>query len=256
MPHAAPVALSLLDSRSLLSGAGALAVFLIIFAETGLLIGFFLPGDTLLFSAGVLCATSAQSPGHLSLAAVLPAAAAGALAGAAAGFWIGRQAGHMLDRPSRPRLATAIRRAYAAMDRFGVRRAIVLARFIPVVRTVINPVAGAAGVPAGLFTLWQAIGGLAWTVGVTMAGYALGSRISGIDRYLLPGVAVIVAASLIPALIEVLRRRTGRTRGAAGQPADPAAAAGQAGEPAHASRSAGPASTSSAGQPADDERRA
>jgi len=241
MPHAVPVALSLLDSRSLLSGAGALAVFLIIFAETGLLIGFFLPGDTLLFSAGVLCATSGQSAGHLSLAAVLPAAAAGALAGAQAGFWIGRQAGHVLDRPSRPRLASAIHRAHAAMDRFGVRRAIVLARFIPVVRTVINPVAGAAGIPAGIFTLWQAIGGLAWTVGVTMAGYALGSRISGIDRYLLPGVAVIVAASLIPVLIEVLRRRATRSRGAASEPPDQAA---------------GPAGTSQASQPADSERRA
>jgi membrane-associated protein len=252
MPHAVPVALSLLDSRSLLSGAGALAVFLILFAETGLLIGFFLPGDTLLFTAGVLCATSGGSAGHLSLAAVLPAAAAGALAGAQAGFWIGRQAGHVLDRPGRPRLVAAVHRAHAAMDRFGVRRAIVLARFIPVVRTVINPVAGAAGVPAGIFALWQVIGGLIWTVGVTMAGYALGSRISGIDRYLLPVVGVIVVASLIPVLIEVLRRRSATASPGGGDPQPPA---GSDPQPPAGSDEAGPPARTGPRHPPAKERR-
>jgi membrane-associated protein len=240
MPHAAPVALSLLDPHSLLSSAGALAIFLVLFAETGLLIGFFLPGDSLLFTAGVLCATSANSAGHLSLATALPAAAAGALAGAQAGFVIGRQAGHVLERPGRPRLTAAVRRAHDAMDRYGVRRAIVLARFIPVVRTVINPVAGAAGIPAGTFTLWQVIGGLIWSVGVTLAGYALGSRISNIDHYLLPVIAVIVAVSLIPVLIEILRRRGGRSPRPDGEPADrgPAGGSSPDGGPAQSERQA------------------
>ncbi|HEY1639484.1 MAG TPA: DedA family protein [Streptosporangiaceae bacterium] len=242
MPHAVPVALSLLDPHSLLSSAGALVVFLVLFAETGLLIGFFLPGDSLLFTAGLLCATPASSAGHLSLAAVLPAAAAGALAGAQAGFLIGRYAGHVVERPGRVRLAAGIQRAHDVLERYGVRRAVVLARFIPVVRTVINPVAGAAGVPAGTFTRWQVTGGLVWTAGVTLAGYVLGSRISGIDRYLLPVIAVIVALSLIPVLIEVLRRRGGRSRGPAGRPGEPAgggpAGGGPDGGPAQGEREA------------------
>jgi membrane-associated protein len=126
------------------------------------------------------------------------------------------------------------------MDRYGVRRAIVLARFIPVVRTVINPVAGAAGIPAGTFTLWQAIGGLIWSVGVTLAGYALGSRISNIDHYLLPVIAVIVAVSLIPVLIEILRRRGGRSPRPDGEPADrgPAGGSSPDGGPAQSERQA------------------
>jgi membrane-associated protein len=219
MPHAAPAALSLLDPHSLLASAGALGVFLVLFAETGLLIGFFLPGDSLLFTAGLLCATPASSTGHLSLPTVLVAAAAGALIGAETGFLIGRQAGHVLDKPGRPRLTAGVRRARDVMDRYGVRRAIVLARFIPVVRTVINPVAGAAGIGVRTFTVWQVAGGLFWAVGVTLAGFALGSRISSIDHYLLPIIAVIVAVSLIPVAIELLRHRAAGSGNGAG-PAD------------------------------------
>src|SRR3954447_11946412 len=92
--------LGALDPRSLLSGLGALGVFLILFAETGLLIGFFLPGDSLLFTAGLLCTTSASAAVHLSLPAVLVAAVAGALLGAQVGYLIGRRAGpRLLDRP-------------------------------------------------------------------------------------------------------------------------------------------------------------
>lgn len=86
----------------------------------------------------------------------------------------------------------------------------VLARFIPIVRTALNPLAGAIRVPFPTFTLWQVVGGLAWSVGLTLAGYGLGSRISNIDRYLLPVVALIVAVSLIPVAIELLRRRGGK----------------------------------------------
>jgi membrane-associated protein len=207
MPHSAPVALNLLDPHSLLASAGALGIFLVMFAETGLLIGFFLPGDSLLFTAGLLCAGTNHSAVHLSLPAVLVAAAAGALAGAEAGYFIGRGAGQaLLTRPDRPRLRDGVHRARTAIQRYGPRRAVVLARFIPVVRTVMNPLAGAIGIPLALFTVWQAIGGLLWTVGLTLAGYALGSRVSGIDHYLLPTVAVIVVVSLIPLAVEVLRR--------------------------------------------------
>src|SRR5205085_11691602 len=99
-------------------------------------------------------------------------------------------------------------------------KAVVLARFVPVVRTVLNPMAGALGVPARTFTVWQVIGGLVWSVGLTLAGYALGSAIPNVDRYLLPLVAVIVVVSLIPLLSEIHRSRraalTARTPGERG----------------------------------------
>jgi membrane-associated protein len=205
-------ALNVLDPRSLLSGLGALGVFLVLFAETGLLIGFFLPGDSLLFTAGLLCATAETAPLHLSLPAVLIAATAGALTGAQVGYWIGRRVGPpLLDRPDRPRLHVGVARARAALARYGNAKAIVLARFIPVVRTVLNPLAGAVGVPVRTFTVWQVAGGLLWSIGVTLAGYALGSRIPSIDHYLLPILAVIVVVSLLPVALE-LRRARARTQ--------------------------------------------
>jgi membrane-associated protein len=207
----ATLALNPLDPHSLLASLGALGVFLVLFAETGLLIGFFLPGDSLLFTAGLLCATSAGSAVHLSLPAVLVAAVAGALTGAQVGYFIGRKAGPaLLDRPDRPRLQDAVHRADRALWRYGPGKAIVLARFIPLVRTVANPLAGTVRVPVRRFTLWQVVGGLVWAVGVTLAGYALGSRIPSIDRYLLPIIAVIVAVSLLPILAEVWRTRRRR----------------------------------------------
>jgi len=203
--------LGALDPRSLLSGLGALGVFLILFAETGLLIGFFLPGDSLLFTAGLLCTTSATAAVHLSLPIVLVAAAAGALLGAQVGYVIGRRAGpRLLDRPDRPRLQEAVNRARVALDRYGAGKAIVLARFIPLVRTVLNPMAGTVGVPVKVFTLWQVVGGLIWSVGLTLAGYALGSRIPNVDKYLLPIVGVIIVVSLVPVALEIRRSRTRR----------------------------------------------
>jgi membrane-associated protein len=200
--------LGALDPRSLLSGLGAIGVFLILFAETGLLVGFFLPGDSLLFTAGLLCTTGASSVVHMSLPVVLVAAAAGALLGAQVGYLIGRRAGpRLLDRPDRPRLQDAVTRARAALDRYGAGKAIVLARFIPIVRTVLNPMAGTVGVPVRVFTTWQVLGGLVWSVGLTLAGYALGSRIPNVDTYLLPIVVLIVAASLVPVARELRRRR-------------------------------------------------
>jgi membrane-associated protein len=203
--------LGALDPRSLLSGLGALGVFLILFAETGLLIGFFLPGDSLLFTAGLLCTTSATATVHLSLPVVLIAGVAGALLGAQVGYVIGRRAGpRLLDRPDRPRLQEAVNRARVALDRYGYGKAIVLARFIPLVRTVLNPMAGTVGVPVRVFTLWQVVGGVVWAVGITLAGYALGSRIPNVDKYLLPIVGLIIVVSLVPVALEVRRSRARR----------------------------------------------
>ncbi|MFJ8825466.1 DedA family protein [Streptomyces sp. NPDC102467] len=207
------LAVNVLDAQSLLAAFGVLGVGVVLFAETGLLIGFFLPGDSLLFTAGLLCTGSGSAPGlHLSLGPLLVAAAVGAIAGAQCGYLLGRRAGNtLLTRGRSVRLAEGARRAEEFLARYGHGKAIVLARFVPVVRTVLNPLAGALGVPARTFTLWQIAGGLLWSVGLTSAGYALGSSIPDVDRYLLPVIAVIVAVSLIPLAAGLLRsRRTAR----------------------------------------------
>jgi membrane-associated protein len=204
-----------LSANGYLSSLGAFGVFLVLFAETGLLVGFFLPGDSLLFTAGLLCTTSAHGSVHLSLGAVLPAAAAGALLGAQVGFWLGKRGGRaLLARSSNKHLQRGVGRAEEILERYGQGKAIVLARFIPVVRTVLNPLAGILEVPTRTFVVWQALGGLVWSIGVTLAGYALGSSIPSIDKYLLPIIAVIVVVSLIPLALEI--RRSGRN-GAGGR---------------------------------------
>ncbi len=212
-------ALNPLSSSSLLGSLGALGVLLVLFAETGLLIGFFLPGDSLLFTAGLLCTTSSAHKVHLSLPVVILAAIGGALLGAQTGYFIGRAGGRpLLDRSQRPALHRGAERGEELLKRYGYGKAIVLARFIPVVRTVLNPLAGALQVPVRTFTLWQIVGGVLWSAGVTLAGYALGSTIPGIDTYLLPIIAVIVIVSLIPVAIELRRNRAAaRTAGRPGE---------------------------------------
>jgi membrane-associated protein len=202
------VALNPLSSTSLLASLGALGVFVVLFAETGLLVGFFLPGDSLLFTAGLLCAGSSSSKVHLSLPLVLLAAAGGALLGAQTGFVIGRKGGRPLVQRSHNRyLRKGAERSQELLSRYGYGKAIVFARFIPIVRTVLNPMVGALDVSARTFTIWQVAGGLVWSVGVTLLGYGLGSTVGNVDKYLLPIIAVIVIASFVPIGIEVLRAR-------------------------------------------------
>ncbi|MET9361020.1 DedA family protein [Streptomyces sp. NPDC006632] len=207
-----PQAVNILDAGSLLSAFGALGVAVVLFAETGLLVGFLLPGDSLLFTAGLLCAPGGSGPVSLSLSEVLVCSVAGALAGAQVGYWIGRRGGRALLGRSRSRkLHEGAARAEELLAKYGHAKAIVLARFVPIVRTVLNPLAGALGVPARVFALWQVVGGLVWTCALVLGGYALGSSVPNIDRYLLPIVALVVAVSLTPVALEVLRARRART---------------------------------------------
>lgn len=217
------VALNPLSSTSLLASLGALGVFLALFAETGLLIGFFLPGDSLLFTAGLLCAGTSTHKAHLSLPLVLLAAAGGAIIGAQTGFLIGRKGGKpWLARTNKRFLRKGAERSEELLHRYGYGKAIVLARFIPVVRTVLNPMVGALDVEVRTFTVWQVVGGLIWSVGVTMLGYALGSTIgNNVDKYLLPIIAVIVILSFVPIAIEYFRnRKRGSTSGGGGRHGD------------------------------------
>ena len=212
------LAVNPLDAHSLLAAFGVLGVGAVMFAETGLLIGFFLPGDSLLFMAGLLCTGTGEHGVRLSLGPLLAAAVFGALAGAQCGYLIGRRAGGaLLARSRSTRLHEGAKRAEELLARYGHAKAIVLARFVPVVRTVLNPMAGALDVPVRVFTLWQVVGGLVWSVGLSLAGYVLGSSVPGVDRYLLPLVALIVVVSLIPLAAELYRnRRQARAKEARG----------------------------------------
>ncbi|GAA1920647.1 DedA family protein [Streptantibioticus ferralitis] len=208
LTHGSQLAVNVLDPTSLLSSFGAIGILVVLFAETGLLVGFFLPGDSLLFTAGLFTTTSSKSVIHLSLTWVLIASAVGALLGAQTGYLLGRRGGPaLLARVKNPKLHEAVERSGEMLEKYGYGKAIVLARFIPLVRTVLNPMAGALGVPAKVFTMWQIVGGLVWSLGVTLAGHALGSTIPNIDHYLLPIIAVVVILSLIPVALEIRRAR-------------------------------------------------
>jgi membrane-associated protein len=203
------LAVNVLDPASLANSVGLAGLIAIVFAETGLLIGFFLPGDSLLFLAGAYSATDAAagSP-HFNLPWVLLGVATAALVGAQTGYLIGRRIGPVLfDRPdSRLFKRSNVERTREVLDKYGYGKAIVLARFIPVVRTFMNPVAGVIGVPARVFTLFNVLGGLLWSLGVTLLGYALGRSVS-IDHYIIPITVVIVLLSAIPVAHEYRRRK-------------------------------------------------
>jgi membrane-associated protein len=185
----------------------------ILFAETGLLIGLAFPGDSLLFIAGIAAsATGAailngnQLP-TLELFILAPLAA---ITGSFVGRWFGEKYGRKLfDRPD-GRFFTQARVVQTEkwLEKYGVGKALLLARFIPFVRTLINPVVGIIGIPTKVFIFWNILGAIVWTDGILLLGYLLGEKIEGsIDKYLLPIIGLIIALSLLPILLEVYRER-------------------------------------------------
>ena len=219
MSHAA--ALNFIDPRSLLRSFGLIAVLVLMFVETGLLVGFFLPGDSLLFLAGVAASPVATEivGVRLSLPALLIGAPICAIAGAQLGHLIGARYGPPLfARPdSRIFKPAYAERAWHYFNRYGPMRAVVLARFIPIVRTFINPVAGMLRMPARRFFIANVIGAVLWTDAILLAGFLPAKKLrdtigaANIDKYILPVVAIIVVLSLIPVMIEVWRTRRNRT---------------------------------------------
>ena len=204
-------AVNLLSAHSLLSSFGTFGLAVVLFAETGLLIGLFLPGDTLLFTAGLLSTTSTSSSVHLHLGWVLVAVAIGALLGSQPGYFLGRAAGPRLATDTRPRISAARNRTADFVEQYGIRKAIVLSRFVPVVRTFVSPLLGSLRVPVRLFTIWQIGSGLVWSIGITLIGWGVGSHVSNIDHYVLPIVAVIVVLSLLPVALEIRKGRRAKT---------------------------------------------
>ncbi|KUM69959.1 DedA family protein [Streptomyces sp. ISL-22] len=206
------IAVNPMDGASVLATFGALGVLVVIFAESGLLVfGFFLPGDTLLFPAGVLCAGSAGQAPRLVLWQVLLCAAVGAVAGGQVGFLLGRHGGRaLLARTSRRRVRETAARAEQLLARYGYGKALVIGRFVPMVRTVLHPAAGALGVPTRTFTVWQIVGGLLWSQSLVLAGYTLGASVPDIDAFLWPLVALVVVISLLPLLPLLTEARRAR----------------------------------------------
>ena len=227
------LALNVLDAKALISQLGTVGLLAIIFAETGLLIGFFLPGDSLLILAGV----AASSAGlkvvgtQMPIGVLLVGAPLCAIAGAQLGHLLGAKGGAKLfNRPnSRLFRREHVEKAEDYFVKFGPAKAVLMARFIPVVRTFLNPVAGTLEMPARTFLLWNAIGGVVWTEGMLLIGYNFGAALAPvIDTYLVPAMALIVLVSISPILVEVLRERKKRRLGLVEAPAeqlDPAGAA-------------------------------
>ncbi|MEO3869823.1 DedA family protein [Nonomuraea sp. B12E4] len=197
---------------TLLGAFATIGVLAIIFAETGLLLGFFLPGDSLLVAAGIFSSASvAQGIGiaPLSLPVLLIGTPLCAIAGAQLGHFLGARFGRKLfDKPdSRLFKREHVLRAEEFFEKFGPARAVILARFVPIVRTFMNPVAGVLEMPAKRFFLWNAIGGLVWVESLLLLGHFLGGEVDPkqIDKYILPGVFLIVVISLIPIIVEVVK---------------------------------------------------
>ena len=205
--------MNLFDANSIVTDLGLIGILLVLFAETGLLIGLAFPGDSLLFIAGIAAsATGAallngnQLP-TLELFILAPIAA---ITGSFVGRWFGEKYGRKLfDRPD-GRFFTQARviQTEKWLAKYGIGKALLLARFIPFVRTLINPVVGIIGIPTKVFIFWNILGAIVWTDGILLLGYLLGEKIEGsIDKYLLPIIGLIIALSLLPILFEIYRER-------------------------------------------------
>lgn len=191
------------DLVNLIQTAGYVGLFLIIFAESGILIGLFLPGDSLLFTAGFLA-----SQGYLNIGVLLPLFFLAAFAGDSVGYWFGRKVG--------PRIFTReksfffnpanVEKTRVFFEHHGTK-AIVLARFIPVIRTFVPVMAGVGEMKYGIFILYNFIGALIWAVGLTAAGYFFGNVIPNADKYILPVVALVVLVSLTPIAWQFFKER-------------------------------------------------
>lgn len=200
----------LTDPRALLAAFGAftyVGMFGVIFAETGLFLGFFLPGDSLLFAAGLFAAPGTTGT-RLDLPLVIVVCVTAAILGNLAGFTFGRRVGRRLF--ARPDSRLFKRKHLVAAEEFYYRhggKTVVIARFLPFVRTFAPIVAGIGHMDIARFTLYTVIGGVLWGAGVPTAGYLLGERIPDIDRYLLPIVIGIILVSVIPTATAVVRER-------------------------------------------------
>ncbi len=196
----------LLDPQEVVVILGLVGVIAIIFAETGLFFGFFLPGDSLLFTAGFLA-----SQDLLPLFPLLVGTLIAAIVGDSIGYWFGKKTGPAIFSREdsfffRKKHVESARVFY---EKHG-KMTIILARFIPVIRTFAPIVAGVASMNYRVFISYNIIGGFIWTIGLTLTGYFLGRSIPSADAYLLPIVLLITLVSFMPGIVHILRERKNR----------------------------------------------
>lgn len=189
------------DLNSLLRTVGYAGIFAIVFAESGLLVGFFLPGDSLLFTAGFLA-----SQGVFDIYILATIIFVAAVVGDNVGYWFGKKAGPRVFRKKDSLVFSKanVERSQKFYLKHG-GKTIILARFIPVVRTFAPVIAGVGNMEYKKFLIYNLVGGVIWGIGVTVLGYLLGSSIPDIDKYLIPIAVLIILFSIAPALWHLLR---------------------------------------------------
>ncbi len=191
------------DLIELIKTAGYIGLFGIIFAESGLFIGFFLPGDSLLFTAGFLA-----SQGFLNIWILMGLTFISAVLGDSVGYWFGKKIGNKIftKKDSLFFKKDNVHKSEEFFKKHGAK-AIVLARFVPIVRTFTPILAGVGTMHYKTFLSFNVIGGALWTIGVSLLGYFLGNIIPNIDKYLLPIVLLIIIVSLLPNIVHILKSR-------------------------------------------------
>lgn len=191
------------DIIELIKTVGYLGIFAIVFAESGLFFGLFLPGDSLLFTAGLLA-----SQGFLDFYILAPLVFAGAVLGDTVGYAFGKKVGPALFRSETSLFFNKknIERTKSFYEKYG-QKTIILARFVPIVRTFAPIFAGVGQMRYRTFIIYNLIGGALWALGVTSIAYYLGTIIPNLEHYLLPIILVIIFASLLPLVFEYLAHR-------------------------------------------------
>lgn len=196
------------DLKELIESVGYLGIFAIVFAESGLLVGAFLPGDSLLFTAGFLA-----SQDILSLPILLVVSFIAAILGDSVGYTTGNKFGHKIFKKADSLFFSHkhIERAEKFYKQHG-GKAIILARFMPIVRTLAPILAGVGKMPYRRFLTFNILGAFFWAIGITVLGYVAGKSIPNVDTYLLPAIGVILIISILPSAVHILKDPEQRTK--------------------------------------------
>ncbi|MFA6252112.1 MAG: VTT domain-containing protein [Candidatus Paceibacterota bacterium] len=203
--------MNILDPVSIIETAGYIGLFLTVFSETGILLGFFLPGDSLLFTAGFLAST-----GFLDIKTIILITFVAAVTGDALGYYLGKKYGPKILTKTNSFFLDKkhIERTERYFKKYG-GETIILARFIPLVRTIAPVMAGVGNIGYKKFFAYNVFGGLIWTILLPMLGFYFGKIIPDADKIILPVIAIIIVVSFLPAIAAVLR--SGRGKGKQGK---------------------------------------
>lgn len=191
------------DVKTIIEWGGLLAICMIVFVETGLFFGFFLPGDSLLVTAGIVAAT-----GHLPLVSLLVFVSLSAILGDQLGYFIGYKTGELLYSRKNSMFFKReyLEKTHQFYEKYGPKT-IVLARFVPLVRTFAPAVAGVAGMEYKKFVVYNILGGILWVMSTVLGGFFVGSLIPNIENYLHLVIAGVILLSFMPILLEVGKNR-------------------------------------------------